>query len=48
MVLWYVFGLHHITRMEEWPVMPVDVVSFWLKPSGFFHQNPALDAAPPG
>jgi Cu2+-containing amine oxidase len=24
------------------------VVSFWLKPSGFFHQNPALDAAPPG
>jgi primary-amine oxidase len=45
-VLWYVFGLHHITRMEEWPVMPVDVVSFWLKPSGFFNQNPSLDAAP--
>ena len=46
MVLWYVFGIHHITRMEEWPVMPVDVVSFWLKPSGFFSQNPSLDAAP--
>jgi len=45
-VLWYVFGIHHITRMEEWPVMPVDVVSFWLKPSGFFNQNPSLDAAP--
>jgi primary-amine oxidase len=45
-VLWYVFGLHHITRVEEWPVMPVDVVSFWLKPSGFFNQNPSLDAAP--
>jgi hypothetical protein len=28
-VLWYVFGLHHITRPEDWPVMPVDVVSFW-------------------
>jgi Cu2+-containing amine oxidase len=24
------------------------VVSFWLKPSGFFNQNPSLDAAPPG
>ena len=44
----YVFGIHHITRVEEWPVMPVDVVSFWLKPSGFFNQNPSLDAAPPG
>ncbi len=26
--------------------MPVDVVSFWLKPLGFFNQNPSLDAAP--
>jgi len=42
-VLWYVFGIHHITRPEDWPVMPVDVVSFWLKPYGFFDRNPALD-----
>ena len=42
-VLWYVFGLHHVTRPEEWPVMPVDSVSFWLKPVGFFDRNPALD-----
>jgi primary-amine oxidase len=42
-VLWYVFGLHHITRPEDWTVMPVDVVSFWLKPFGFFDRNPALD-----
>jgi primary-amine oxidase len=42
-VLWYVFGIHHITRPEDWPVMPVDVVSFWLKPAGFFKRNPALD-----
>jgi primary-amine oxidase len=42
-VLWYVFGLHHITRPEDWPVMPVDVVSFWLKPFVFFDRNPALD-----
>jgi primary-amine oxidase len=46
-VLWYVFGIHHITRPEDWPVMPVDVVSFWLKPYGFFDRNPALDVAGP-
>ena len=45
-VLWYVFGINHVTRPEEWPVMPVDTVSFWLKPSGFFDRNPALDVAP--
>jgi primary-amine oxidase len=45
-VLWYVFGIHHITRMEEWPIMAVDTVSFWLKPFGFFDQNPSIDVAP--
>jgi primary-amine oxidase len=45
-VLWYVFGIHHITRPEDWPVMPTDVVSFWLKPFGFFDRNPALDVPP--
>jgi primary-amine oxidase len=45
-VLWYVFGIHHITRPEDWPVMPVDTVSFWLKPFGFFARNPALDVPP--
>jgi primary-amine oxidase len=45
-VLWYVFGIHHVTRVEDWPVMPVDTISFWLKPFGFFDRNPALDVAP--
>ena len=45
-VLWYVFGIHHITRVEDWPIMPVDTVSFWLKPFGFFDQNPSIDVAP--
>ena len=45
-MLWYVFGIHHITRPEDWPVMPSDIVSFWLKPSGFFDRNPALDVPP--
>jgi Cu2+-containing amine oxidase len=30
-VLWYVFGIHHVTRPEEWPVMAVDTVSFWAQ-----------------
>ncbi|TFC50727.1 primary-amine oxidase [Cryobacterium shii] len=46
LVLWYVFGIHHITRPEEWPIMPADTVSFWLKPVGFFDRNPSLDVEP--
>lgn len=45
-VLWYVFGIHHVTRVEDWPVMPVDTIAFWLKPFGFFDQNPSIDVAP--
>lgn len=45
-VLWYVFGIHHVPRVEDWPVMPSDTVSFWLKPTGFFDANPSLDVAP--
>ena len=44
-VLWYVFGIHHITRLEDWPIMPVDTVSFWLKPFGFFDRNPVARRA---
>ena len=43
-VLWYNFGIHHITRVEDWPIMPADTISFWLKPFGFFDRNPSLDA----
>jgi primary-amine oxidase len=45
-VLWHVFGIHHVTRPEDWPVMPVDTVSFQLRPVGFFDRNPALDVPP--
>jgi primary-amine oxidase len=45
-VLWYTMGHHHITRPEDWPVMPVSTMGFQLKPAGFFDGNPALDVAP--
>lgn len=46
LVLWYVFGIHHVPRPEDWPVMPADTVSWWLKPFGFFDANPSLDVPP--
>jgi len=42
-VVWYVFGHHHIPRPEDWPVMPVAYSGFMLKPVSFFDANPALD-----
>ena len=45
-VLWYTVGSHHITRPEDWPVMPAERAGFMLKPAGFFDRNPALDVAP--
>ncbi|MEY4583402.1 MAG: hypothetical protein RL701_8105 [Pseudomonadota bacterium] len=42
-VLWYTTGFTHIARPEDYPVMPVETVSFKLQPRGFFDQNPALE-----
>ena len=47
LVLWYTFGLTHIPRVEDWPVMPVSSIGFSLRPDGFFNSNPALDLPPP-
>lgn len=47
LVVWHTMGSHHIVRPEDWPVMPVETVSFRLKPSGFFVGNPALDVPAP-
>ncbi|KAG0458197.1 hypothetical protein HPP92_023354 [Vanilla planifolia] len=46
-VLWYVFGITHIPRLEDWPVMPVDRIGFMLMPHGFFNCSPSVDV-PPG
>ncbi|CAN6550804.1 unnamed protein product [Malus baccata var. baccata] len=45
-VLWYVFGVTHIPRLEDWPVMPVERIGFTLMPHGFFNCSPAVDVPP--
>jgi primary-amine oxidase len=45
-VLWHSFGVTHIPRPEDWPVMPVEYTGFTLLPAGFFDRNPALDVPP--
>ena len=42
-VVWHTFGVTHIPRPEDWPVMPVEYAGFMLVPVGFFDRNPALD-----
>lgn len=42
-VLWYTMGVTHIPRQEDFPVMPVVLAGFSLKPNGFFDLNPAND-----
>ena len=46
LVLWHVFGLHHLPRTEDFPVQPCITTGFQLMPSGFFDRNPAIDVAP--
>jgi primary-amine oxidase len=46
-VAWYSFGVTHLPRPEDWPVMPVEYCGFHLIPVGFFDRNPSLDVPPP-
>ena len=46
-VVWHTFGVTHVPRPEDWPVMPVERCGFLLSPVGFFDTNPALDVPPP-
>lgn len=45
-VLWLQFGLQHVTRAEDFPVMPCEVIRVSFKPVNFFPANPALDVPP--
>ena len=45
LVAWHVFGLHHLPRLEDYPVQPVVKTGFKLMPVGFFDRNPSIDLA---
>ncbi|KAJ1022717.1 hypothetical protein NDA18_005054 [Ustilago nuda] len=38
-----IYGITHIPHAEQFPVMPVEHLNVWLKPSNFFDFNPAKD-----
>ncbi|WVQ81626.1 hypothetical protein IAT38_003750 [Cryptococcus sp. DSM 104549] len=42
-VLWHTFGLTHVPRVEDFPVMPVETHTISLKPANFFTENPGMD-----
>lgn len=46
LVLWYTLGVNHITRPEDWPILPVQVYSVKLQPVNFFEDSPAIDVPP--
>ena len=46
LVLWHVFGLHHLPRPEDFPVQSCISTGFTLTPAGFFDGNPAIDLPP--
>ncbi|KAL2268294.1 hypothetical protein VTJ83DRAFT_3140 [Remersonia thermophila] len=42
-VVWIQFGINHIPRVEDFPVMPVETLRVMLRPVNFFDRNPAID-----
>jgi primary-amine oxidase len=42
LVVWYTVGFTHLSRPEDYPVMPSDSIGFRIVPRGFFANNPAL------
>ncbi|EGV60492.1 Cytochrome c oxidase subunit 1 [Yamadazyma tenuis] len=43
LVVWATMGFTHIPRVEDFPVMPVEIHNIHLSPFNFFDRNPALD-----
>lgn len=46
LVVFVQFGMNHIPRIEDFPVMPVEIIKVAFKPVNFFDKNPALDVPP--
>ena len=44
-VLWYSLGFTHITRPEDYPIMPAGKMAVNFTPVGFFQKSPALGYA---
>ena len=45
-VVWVSFGINHVPRIEDFPVMPCEKLSVHFKPVNFFDKNPAIDVPP--
>jgi primary-amine oxidase len=45
-VLWLQFGINHIPRVEDFPVMPAEMLRVVFRPANFFDRNPAIDVPP--
>ncbi|GAM82038.1 hypothetical protein ANO11243_000170 [Dothideomycetidae sp. 11243] len=46
LVVFVQFGINHIPRIEDFPVMPVEIIKVAFKPVNFFTKNPAIDVPP--
>lgn len=42
-VAWATLGFHHLTRPEDWPVLPTVRQELRLRPYGFFDRSPAAN-----
>jgi len=45
-VVWPTIGFHHVTRVEDWPIMPTMWHEVTIRPFNFFAENPAIDLSP--
>jgi len=46
LVVFVQFGINHVPRCEDFPVMPCETMRVHLKPVNFFERNPGIDVPP--